>query len=65
MNAASLSAARIICLPAPTTALHSAHPVMPLMSRIDFADAHRAADVATGAHRLGGVSRLLEGRLAE
>ena len=30
-----------------TTALHTAHPVMPLIDRIDFAGAHRAADVAT------------------
>ena len=63
--AVSRLVAKIICLPAPTTALHTAHPVMPLIDRIDFAGAHRAADVATGAYRPGGVSRLLGGRLAE
>ena len=56
---------KIICLPAPTTALHTAHPVMSLTQRIDFAGARRAAGVATGANRLGGVSHLALGRLAE
>src|SRR5216683_3106161 len=59
------SIARTHYSPARTMALHTAHLIMLLIGRVDFAGVRQVAGVVIGAHRLGGVSHLDRDRLAE